>query len=109
MHSRECKILKTLPGVPPTAVRALIVMLLRKGEELDGDEERDWKGLESHLGELKGDVKRWEEIILQARAGVELTKAGTERMEEAMRWLCVVSPSNMSLHIPALYSLMLHH
>lgn len=102
MHSRECKILKNLPGVPPTAVRALIVMLLRKGEELDGDEEKDWKGLESHVDRLKGEIKRWEEIILQARAGVEFTKSVAERMEEAMRWLCVVSPSNMSLHIPAL-------
>ncbi|KAH7354718.1 hypothetical protein BKA65DRAFT_394507 [Rhexocercosporidium sp. MPI-PUGE-AT-0058] len=70
VHGRECKILKTLPDVPPTAVRALIVMLLRKGNELEGDGEGDWKGLESHVGELKGDAKRWEEIFLQARAGL---------------------------------------
>lgn len=90
-HSRECKSLKKLPDVPPTAVRALIVMLLRNRNDLEGGEEGDWKGLESHVGELKGDVKKWEEIFLQARAGVEFTKAGAERIEEAIRWLCVVS------------------
>lgn len=90
IHSRECKLLKKLPDVLPTAVRALIVMLLRKGKGEGGEEERDWKELESHVCELKGDTKRWEEIFLQARAGVEFTKVGAKRMEEAVRWLCVV-------------------
>ncbi|KAK0103308.1 hypothetical protein ONS95_005338 [Cadophora gregata] len=101
-HSRECKVLKGLQGLPPTAVRALIVMLLRKGGEVDAGEgeERDWKGLESHVGELKGDMKRWEEIVLQARAGVEFTKAGAGRMEDAMRWLCVLSTNAFRITLP---------
>ncbi|PVH84318.1 SET domain-containing protein [Cadophora sp. DSE1049] len=100
IHSRECKVLKKLPDVPPTAVRGLIVMLLRKEEEMQGEEESDWKGLESHIGELKSDTKRWEEIMLQARAGVEFTKAGAERMEEAMRWLCVLSTNAFRITLP---------
>ncbi|KAG4432714.1 hypothetical protein IFR05_011814, partial [Cadophora sp. M221] len=100
IHSRECKLLKKLPDVPPTAVRALIVMLLSNGKEGDGDEERGWKGLESHVGELKGDVKKWEEIFLQARAGVEFTKAGAERIEEAIRWLCVLSTNAFRITLP---------
>ncbi|KAH7397999.1 hypothetical protein BKA64DRAFT_745539 [Cadophora sp. MPI-SDFR-AT-0126] len=100
IHSRECKILKKLPGVPPTAVRALIAMLLRKGVESDGEEENNWKALESHVENLKSDVKRWEEIVLQARAGVEFTKAGAERMEEAMRWLCVLSTNAFRITLP---------
>lgn len=93
IHSRECSLLKKLPDVPPTAVRALIVMLLRKKKELEGEEERDWKELESHVVELQRDRKRWEEILLQARAGVEFTKSAPERMEDAIRWLCVVCTS----------------
>ncbi|KAL2070914.1 hypothetical protein VTL71DRAFT_13940 [Oculimacula yallundae] len=99
-HSRECKVLKKLPDVPPTAVRALIAMLLRNGEGLDAGEERNWKALESHVSELKGDGKRWEEIFLQARAGVEFTKAGSEKIEEAIRWLCVLSTNAFRITLP---------
>ncbi|CAL3966264.1 unnamed protein product [Diplocarpon coronariae] len=99
IHSRECGILKKLPDVPPTAVRSLIVMLLRKKETLDSDEDGDWKALESHIGELQGD-RKWEEILLQARAGIEFTNFGAERMEEAVRWLCVMSTNAFRITLP---------
>ncbi|KAH9214512.1 hypothetical protein DL95DRAFT_365646 [Leptodontidium sp. 2 PMI_412] len=75
-------------------------MLLRNRNDLEGGEEGDWKGLESHVGELKGDVKKWEEIFLQAKAGVEFTKVGAERIEEAIRWLCVLSTNAFRITLP---------
>ncbi|CZT45736.1 uncharacterized protein RSE6_06073 [Rhynchosporium secalis] len=100
IHRLECKILKVLPDIPPTAVRALIVMLSREPIESQGTEEKTWKELESHVSELKGERKRWEEIFLQARAGVEFTKAGGARMEDAIRWLCVLSTNAFRITLP---------
>ncbi|KAI9052802.1 hypothetical protein LZ554_003075 [Drepanopeziza brunnea f. sp. 'monogermtubi'] len=100
IHGRECALLKQLPDVPPTAVRALIVMLLRKNSESEGHEENGWKALESHVGKLQGDRKRWEEVLLQARAGIEFTKSRVERMEEAIMYLCVLSTNAFRITLP---------
>lgn len=88
IHSKECSILKKLPGVPPTAVRGMIQILLRHayGKNLDPK----WAGLESHINELRKS-KRWEEIMLQARAAVKYSKGTSALMEMALNLLCRVS------------------
>jgi hypothetical protein len=71
VHKDECKILKKLPHIPPTVVRGLIQLLLRK--EIGGSiPDTGWVELESHTTELQRS-KRWDEIVLQARAAVEWT------------------------------------
>ncbi|PBP21596.1 SET and MYND domain-containing protein 2 [Diplocarpon rosae] len=100
IHSQECRLLRKLPDVPPTAVRSLIVMLLKNKDQLDSGEEMDWTALESHFEELQQDRKRWEEILMQARAGIEFTKSEAERMGEAVRWLCVLSTNAFRITLP---------
>jgi SET and MYND domain-containing protein len=88
VHQKECTVLKTLPGIPPTPVRALMQVLLRHsvGNYLD----TRWAGLESHINELKEDRKRWEEIVLQAQAAVAFSKSPQDRLEVAIQVLCRV-------------------
>jgi hypothetical protein len=88
IHQKECPILKRLPGVPPTPVRGMIQVLLRHqyGQSLDPQ----WASLESHIKSLNK-TKRWDEIILQAKAAVEFSKNPSDRMEMAINLLCRVS------------------
>lgn len=98
-HGRECGLLKKLPEVPPTAVRALMAMLVSREKGTRGGEEGDWKGLESHVGRWQRDGERWEEMLWQARAGIEFTQSGPERMEEAIAYLGVVGQPETSRSI----------
>jgi len=98
IHQKECAILKRLPGVPPTPVRALIQLLLRHqyGQGLDPQ----WAGLESHTdGFMKG--KRFDGLLLQAKGAVEFSGSPQDRMEIAINLLCRVSP--FPFHASAIY------
>ena len=88
VHQKECPILKNLPGIPPTPVRALMQILLRHrhGNSLDPQ----WAGLESHVEDMKKNRVRRDEIVLQAKAAVEFSKSPPERMDVAIHVLCRV-------------------
>jgi hypothetical protein len=88
MHQKECPILKKLPDIPPTPVRALMQLLLRHqhGTSLDPR----WAGLESHVADMKKDRKRWDEIVLQAQAAVGFSKSPQDRIEVTIQVLCRV-------------------
>ncbi|PMD41801.1 SET domain-containing protein [Hyaloscypha variabilis F] len=86
VHQKECPILKKLPDIPPTPVRALMQLLLRHqhGTSLDPR----WAGLESHVADMKKDRKRWDEIVLQAQAAVGFSKSPQDRIEVTIQVLC---------------------
>jgi hypothetical protein len=89
IHKEECRIYKKLPRVPPTAVRGMMQLLLRK--EISGDtRDSRWAGLEGHVTELQRH-NRWDEIVLQAKAAVEWTASPQTYMEPAINLLCRVS------------------
>ena len=89
IHKEECRILKKLPQIPPTAVRGLMQLLLRKVIAGSAADLR-WLQLESHTTELRRS-KRWDEIVLQAKAAVEWTASPQEYMELSVDLLCRVS------------------
>lgn len=96
-HKAECPIYKKLPAIPPTPVRGLMNLLLRK--EIGGASDERWVGLEGHVEDLKRG-KRWDEIILQAKAAVEFTKSPASCMEPAINILCRVrSPLSPPYHL----------
>jgi hypothetical protein len=86
-HKKECAVLKKLPDIPPTPVRALIQLLL--GHKTGTQPDAQWAGLETHIMELKRS-KRWDEIILQAKAGLEFSSRSADWMEVAIGILCRV-------------------
>jgi len=91
VHQKECPVLKKLPDIPPTPVRALMQLLLRHrhGTSLDPR----WAGLESHVDDLRRDRKRWDEIVLQAQAAVGFSKSPQDQIEVAVQILCRVCTS----------------
>lgn len=89
IHKKECQIFNKLPRVPPTAVRGVMQLLLRKAISRDAPDSR-WIRLESHVTELQRH-NRWDEIILQAKAALEWTSSSPELMELAINVLCRVS------------------
>ena len=91
VHQKECPILKKLPDIPPTPVRALMQLLLKHQHETSLDPR--WAGLESHIGTLKNDRKQWDEIVLQAQAAVGFSKSPQDRIEVAVQILCRVCTS----------------
>jgi len=95
-HKAECSIYKKLPAIPPTPVRGLMNLLLRK--EIGGASDERWVSLEGHVEDLKRG-KRWDEIILQAKAAVEFTKSPASCMDPAINILCRVSPFHSPLHL----------
>jgi MYND finger len=91
-HQKECSILKSLPDIPPTPVRALIHVLLRHQHGISLDPR--WAALQSHIEDLKTDRKRWDDIVLQAQAAVGFSKSPQDRMELATQVLCRVCMSS---------------
>jgi SET and MYND domain-containing protein len=89
IHKKECRILRKLPQVPPTPVRGLMQLLLRK-KVAGSASDPCWVRLEGHDMELKSN-NRWDEIVLQATAAVEWTASPREYMESALDALCRVS------------------
>lgn len=97
IHKHECSLLQKLPGVPPTAVRALyqaLVRYLKPKYELNARS----AGLEHHVPELKKNMKRWDEIVLQAKGALEFSKTPVDKLDMVTRLLCVVSYREL-LHI----------
>lgn len=90
IHKMECRIFKKLPRVAPTAVRALIQLLIRKVISGDASDSR-WTRLESHRTELKGNDHEWDEIVMEAKAALEWTSSPPELLESAINVLCRVS------------------
>jgi hypothetical protein len=90
-HLKECPILKSLPDIPPTPVRALIQLLLQHqhGASLNPR----WAALESHVENLKMNRKRWDDIVLQAQGAVAFSKSPQDRIELAIQVLCRVCTS----------------
>lgn len=92
IHKKECRILRRLPQIPPTPVRGLIQLLLRK-KVAGSASDPCWVRLEGHDMELKGN-NRWDEILLQATAAIEWTASPREYMESAVNALCRVSSTS---------------
>jgi hypothetical protein len=88
-HKKECAVLKNLPDVPPTAVRALIQVLQRHACGAAPDPR--WEGLETNLGSLRRS-KRWDEIVMQAQAGIAFSKSPSTWSDVALGVLSRVSP-----------------
>lgn len=94
IHQKECPILKKLPAVPPTPVRALIHILL--GHKFGVAPDPRWENLEAHIGDLKKSL-RWDEVILQAKAALSFAKCPVEWSDVAIGVLCrVSSPSRLT-------------
>lgn len=98
IHKNECSLLQKLPGIPPTPVRALYqaaLRYMRPSFELDSRS----AGLEHHSKELRKDMKRWDEIVLQAKGALEFSKTPADKMDTVTRLLCIVGlytpPSNL--------------
>jgi len=89
IHKNECSLLQKLPGIPPTAVRALYQALLRYMRPTFELDERS-KGLEHHSEDLKKVMKRWDEIVLQAKGALEFSKTPADKMDTVTRLLCIV-------------------
>ena len=86
-HKHECVILKKLSRIPPTAVRALIQVLLKyNGIAAD----QGPTGLEAHRAELMRH-RRWGEIFLEAKAASTYVPGWSDKLEIAVDVACRVS------------------
>ena len=96
MHRWECKILRAMPDVPPTPVRALMQILLTHSFGIAPDPR--WKDLKSNQREL-AQTPRWADILLQATGAVQYSKFpnGPASMQLAVGVLCRVSQTSSSL------------
>ncbi|TVY18552.1 SET domain and MYND-type zinc finger protein 6 [Lachnellula arida] len=99
IHKNECSLLQRLPGIPPTPVRALYQALLRYVRPAFELDERS-AGLEHHVGDLKRDRKRWDEIVLQAKGALEFSKTPADKMDMVTRLLCIMATNAFRATLP---------
>ena len=84
-HKVECLMYQSLPGIPPTVVRGLMQLFIRK--EIAATPNARWASLEGHESSLKKQ-KRWDEVVLQAKAAVEFMRSPANYLESAINVLC---------------------
>lgn len=101
-HQKECSILKKLPDVPPTALRALFQVLL--SHKFGPAPDPQWEGLEDHVADLKKS-KRWEEVTIQAKVGISFSKSPPEWSDIAIGVLCRVRPAPYRMSRTPTYTL----
>jgi hypothetical protein len=87
IHKLECATLKKLPGIPPTPVRALMQVLLKRNSATANPR---WAGLEAHQNELM-QHRRWDEILLEAKAASTYVPGWSDKLEIAVAVTCRVS------------------
>ena len=91
VHKQECAILKKLPKVPPTPVRALMQVLLKRNSAA---EIPPWTSLEAHREELMKHM-RWDAIVLQAKAASSYVPGWSDKLEIVVAVACRVSRAHM--------------
>jgi SET and MYND domain-containing protein len=99
IHQKECPVLRDMPGVPPTPVRALIQILL-----LGSTHDDRWKGLEAHVEKFSAGKKGWEDIRLQAGFAVSHSKSPPTRLILAIRTFCRVCHYTHFEYSPYIFS-----
>lgn len=88
IHKKECKILKGLHDVPPTATRGLMQMFLR--HKYGNNPDPRWEGLVTNNAQLAKDQHRFNGLTLQATAAAKYSGRGDTWVYLGTMVLCQV-------------------
>ena len=98
-HKHECKIYgKLYPRVLPSSTRAIIRLLLERGNKLVSEEE--WQQiftLQTHQDDLsKGNEERWQNLCLMAKA-VHSYSGTDESLDTVLKLCCILTVNSFTL------------